>query len=743
MKYVIGYTDSYSVAPGGALEFKISAEGAASYDVEIVRMCNAATGKRGSPLATPKIGAAVDGTYPARRQRAYPGSYGVVEAGAKFDRLSSFTLQACIFPTLPKSGVQAIMGTWSPEHRTGIGLELDADGRLTLRMGDGNRSFSLGLDIGVAPRKWHLVAATFDAATGQAALHQIPISSADLLDEAEACAKDVTDLRPYSGGDIFAFAAWPRREAGVRRFESFFDGKIDRPRIANTALDRAAILALNGTVRLPADPRVVAAWDFAADMTSRRIRDTSPGKLDGELFNQPMRAVTGHNWAGTSHAWMEAPDEYGAIYFHSDDLADVRWDTDFTFDVPADMKSGVYAAKLSLGDFVFHLPFFVRPPAGKPAAKLALLMSTATYTVYGNQRSRYLSSFPELSQGRLTAMDPLDELLLEMPELGASCYDKHKDGSGVIYVTRNRPLTNLKPIGRHFNFNGDLFLVEWLDRMGIEYDVITDDDLDQEGIELLQGYSCVMTCSHPEYYSLEMLDALTVFAKRGGRLMYMGGNGFYWRVSYHRDNRDVLELRRTENGARSWAVMPGEHFHSTTGELGGLWRNQRRPPQMLTGVGYVSYGFDTCSYFRRMPDSNDPRAAFIFDGIDDEIIGDFGLCDGGAAGYELDCVDYAHGSPAHALVLARSENHSNVYELTGEEVLMPHPATDAPQNKRVHADIAFFETQGGGAVFSTGSISWSGSLPWNDCDNNVSRLTKNVLLRFLDPTPFVPPARKV
>jgi len=48
----------------------------------------------------------------------------------------------------------------------------------------------------------------------------------------------------------------------------------------------------------------------------------------------------------------------------------------------------------------------------------------------------------------------------------------------------------------------------------------------------------------------------------------------------------------------------------------------------------------------------------------------------------------------------------------------------------------FFETPGGGAVFAVGSISWAGSLPANGYDNNVSRITENVLRRFLDPSAF-------
>jgi hypothetical protein len=48
----------------------------------------------------------------------------------------------------------------------------------------------------------------------------------------------------------------------------------------------------------------------------------------------------------------------------------------------------------------------------------------------------------------------------------------------------------------------------------------------------------------------------------------------------------------------------------------------------------------------------------------------------------------------------------------------------------VRGDIAYHETPNGGACFAFSSIAYCGSLPWNNCDNNISRLTKNVLDRF-------------
>jgi N,N-dimethylformamidase len=199
----------------------------------------------------------------------------------------------------------------------------------------------------------------------------------------------------------------------------------------------------------------------------------------------------------------------------------------------------------------------------------------------------------------------------------------------------------------------------------------------------------------------------------------------------------VIELRRAEDGIRYRDEEPGEYYLELTGEYGGLWRRLGLPPQALVGVGTVAVGFDKSGYYRRTPESSDPRAAFIFEGITlDEIIGDFGFLGNGASGSEIDATDPLLGTPVHALVVARSEGHSANTLICPDEIGFNSPVLDGVQNPRVRADMTFFETPGGGAVFSVGSIAWAGSLPHHAYDNNVSRLTRNVLLRFLDPTPF-------
>ncbi len=738
MGRIMGYADRWSVAPGDTIRFMVSALDGGDYEARVVRLKQPDAGPLATPFAPEPVDAPCNGTYPGRIQSIPIGSLGVVPDHPVLSGSAGVTMVAYVWPTTPGRGRQAIMGTWCEASRTGCGLELDEAGGLVLRAG----SASLATNVPLLAERWYRVAGTVDGATGALTLSQAPVPGNGFHAQ-----RAVTVSGRAATGEIrhrgpLTFGAWQAGPAagpscwGGLAFTRHFNGRIDRPRLVGRVLDAAEIAAVAGGGMLPEAVDVLGAWDFSRDTSSDTIVDIGPNRLHGVIVNQPTRAMRGHNWTGEFSDWRQAPDQYGAIHFHDDDLVDACWEADFSYTIPAGLRSGVYAVRLDSGGFDYWMPFFVRPPRGTAASKVAFLASTATYTVYLNNRGRFMSLATERTQGRLMFMDAIDELLVTDTTMGLSTYDRHSDGSGVAYSSRNRPVVNFRPTGRHWNFNLDLFIIDWLEHLGGDYDVITEEDLHREGLDLLRPYQVVLTGSHPEYDSLAMLDAMQAYLRQGGRFMYMGGNGFYWRIAHHPTREGVIEVRRAEGGLRAWNALPGEYHHSFSGEYGGLWRANGRAPQYLAGVGFISQGFDHCSYYRRRPEAADPRIAWAFAGIDDTLIGDFGLLQGGAAGLEIDSADVRLGTPAHALVIGRSENHSNTYEIVPEELLIPHGASDALLNPEIHADMVFFETPGGGAVWSTGSIAFAGSLGWNGFDNNVCRIATNVLRRFVDPAVF-------
>ena len=744
-KHLVGYADRMSVRPGDRLRFMVSCEETSAYHAENVRLESGDLHPQGPGFIEHPVATNVTGTYAGRFQPLHAGSYALVEGGIA--KLTDFTLQAMIWPTSPGGRRQVILGQWSTAVRGGWALTLDEAGTLALELGDGASVAQVSSQVPLREREWAFVAASFEARTRRVRLYQEPCASISRA-PAPVRREEVVSLTPAAGTGLplTIAASTATTERSRVTVTDHLNGKIDSPRISGRVLDRAEMDALTSPASsLP--PSVLAAWDFSLDMTSDRIVDRSRFRRHGRLVNLPARAMKGFKWIGEVFDWKQAPDQYGAIHFHDDDLYDAGWAADFELVVPKTLRSGVYAAKLTAGEEAEYIPFVVQPPRGAKTADAVVLIPTASYLAYANERAG-LESGGRLHAfaNHLMALGPGDLWLNDHPEVGGSLYDRHSDGSGVCYSSRLRPILNFRPgvtnawIGAAgtapWQFNADLTLISWLEARGIPYDVTTDEDLHEEGRGLLAPYRLALTGSHPEYYSKEMYDALTGFLENGGRLMYLGGNGFYWRIAFHRQLPGVIQLHRAEDGIRDWVAEGGEYYHSFTGEYGGMWSRMGRPIHALAGIGMAAQGFDVSSYYRRQKGSHDPRAAFIFDGIEEDVIGDFGTVGGGAAGLELDRCDVAQGSPPHALVLASSENHSDTYFPPPNEIHNASAMMDGRQNPNIRADMVFFETPWGGAIFSTGSIAWIGSLIHDQGRNNVSRITENVLRRFIDPARF-------
>lgn len=747
LPYITGYLDKISVTRGECLKVMVSCTASTEFRVSLVRTICGDLNPDGPGFKETEIPSAADGVYPAREQICNAGSYIVVPPNEPFDALSSFSAQLHIWPTTPTKGEQALLCVWDEERQAGFRLAIDPQGCLSAQCSDGRGGVAfLSTKVPLTERQWHLVAATYDAGTRELAIVQEPYSRTGAGERAVAASVTAGfDFRLPKATSLTIAARMIGGTAAAPLTKDHYNGKIEKPRLSKDVLSRLDMEKLRGET-LPADVAAlcIGFWDLSVGIDSERVADRSRHRLHGTTINLPARGMTGSNWTGEEVSWRAAPAQYGAIHFHDDDIYDARWDADLDFDLPTDLKSGFYAIRLAAGADEERIPFFVRPRRGDERAPVCLLASTATYMAYANLNP---VPFPiaELLSSRLIVLHKANLLIDEHPEWGPSLYDVHSDGSGVCYSSRLRPILNFRPgyissfgaKGSNLReFNADTHIVDWLEKKGIDYDVVTDEDLHAEGYSLLSQYRTVVTGAHPEYFSAEMWDATKSYVDHGGRLMVLGGNGFYWRIAYHPSLSGVMEVRRCGPAIRTWETQPGEEFHSFDGKRGGLWRAHGRPPQSIGGVGFISEGFDLAAFYRRTAASRDPRAAFIFAGIDDEIIGDFGLQGGGAAGIEIDHADTSLGTPVHALILASSEGHTEAFRLVNEEMSITVPTVTAPVEARIQADMVFFETSGGGAVFNVGSIAWPGSLSHNSYDNNVSRITANVLGRFVEPTPF-------
>jgi len=735
---IIGYADRWSVASGQTVNFMVSCldEG---FEAEIVRLTHGGPRPAGGADAFDYEVVREAEPCPGGAQPLFPGSYARVDAEPGL-QAGELTLAAWIFPTLlGRSDKQGILGKTTTEQDHGFALYLDWRGRLGFdcvsRQGD-TMSFAGGAPLELG--RWHFVACSLSTAAGTLTLfqaakgrgapgeHVVLASVSDLAFECDA---------PL----LIAGIALAPGNRGRRELVGGFNGKIDRPRIFGTAFDQDRLAEIQHAAN-PADAQLLADWDFTRDISSQRITDVSGSGLHGITVNGPLRAATGHNWSGNYLDYRMAPDEYGAIHFHADDMIDADWTAAVEFTPTEATRSGAYAAHVFCAGGEDFIPFYVRPQMSRPAARVAFLAPTFTYMAYSNFETRAATD-PEALTGRQAVHDPDDPYITDHPELGYSMYNSHLDGSGIARVSSRRPMIDIRPNYRFWlteggwAFSSDMYLIDWLEAEGIRYDVITDGDLHQEGVALLDGYRAVITGSHPEYVTGEMLDAIEQYTGTGGRVMYLGGNGFYWVTTVDPERSDVIEIRRGDSGTRTWTSRPGEVHHSTNGEPGGQWRQRGRPPHALFGVGFVAQGGGDAAAYVQTEEARSDQARFIFAGIEpDEVIGDFGNQLGGAAGAEIDRADTHLGTPPETLVVATSAGrHSDHFQRAVEEMEATLPGQGGTTCPEVRADMTLLETPQGGAVFSVGSISWSASLSHNAFDNNVARVTKNVLQRFLEP----------
>ncbi|MGB7301749.1 MAG: N,N-dimethylformamidase beta subunit family domain-containing protein [Burkholderiaceae bacterium] len=767
------YAHRLSIRPEATIRFHVANATGESVKANIVRVICADANPNGPGIVTEAVTSEPQCITEPVQQMVPHGSYALVDGIPRLPAV--FTVAVRLMPAL-KGKPQALISQTNRLDNAGWSLALDADNFLVLRTGDGRVMREVARSSHPLPvNKWAFAWLSIQSDR----VRTVTSDSDEVDDTTESDAPSVTvnharvslGWRPYIRGlpgdrmsvgandsvnicfddkTPLVFAA----EDGSAPCQHF-NGRLEEPALFSHALTADELQGL-ATEQSAVIDSASCRWDFSDQPDSDQITDKGPAACHGRLINTPVRAVKGAFWTGRNMVWHQAPDEYGAIHFHDDDIDNCHWPVCYEWTVPAGTRSGIYALMLRAGGHEENVPFHVVPPVGKANARLAVLASTITYTIYGNNARPEWDADPQWQQqwrDQAARWQAYPHNPGDHREYGLSTYNNHPDGSGISIASWHRPMLGMR-LGyitypneeirasglRHFP--ADSHLIAWLEHKGYEYDIITDIELHEEGVELLNQYQTVLTGSHPEYHTGRMLNALEKYRDSGGRFCYLGGNGFYWKVALKPNVDGVIEIRRGEGGIRAWAAEPGEYYNQFDGEYGGLWRRNGRPPQDLVGVGFTAQGNFSGSYYRSRPDAAQSRAAWILAGIKTETFGNHGFSAHGAAGFELDRADKNLGTPEHAVIIASSENHppEAPWILVPEEMLThlltwPHQ----PAAELVRADMVFFECAGGGAVFSTGSITFCGSLMTDNFDNDVSRLLQNVVDRFLEPTPFEMP----
>ena len=245
----------------------------------------------------------------------------------------------------------------------------------------------------------------------------------------------------------------------------------------------------------------------------------------------------------------------------------------------------------------------------------------------------------------------------------------------------------------------------WLEREGIPYDLYAENQLDA-GVLDLDRYRVLILDQHPEYWTRKMYDAVKAWVfERGGRLMYLGGNGLDCEVELVDGGRAARHL----DGDQSYYVTNRDFtggpfsFSPRRIERGGRYEC----PAHLLGVRTTLTGMGTAAPYRLLD------------------CGPLGLRGHGPEGWRP--VRPRDASTCGTRAAARRATRRTARAST-------RPPAHALLAKGVNpheggSEMVAFETPSGGAVFSTASISWICCLP---VDSDVSTITANVIRRFAE-----------
>ena len=734
MSTIFGYADPYTAAPGDAVRFYVSCS-SASYTSQLLRLGPGWSGDNAPPVNHSIVPGVDPQTHTGREQYTRPGSYIYLQqwAGAEYasTEVDELKVEFWCYPSLPKGAdhEQYLFSTLDSSN-TGVACYTNSEGLLVVKIAGSEGTQEIASDEPLQRHYWYHLSIRIHR-------HGVEIATtrkASGLHEADKSTKSAhTFQRQVQCG--------PGKQLVIGTDHDIRSS----PRAMKSASFNGKMESFSFFITADGGTKALVEFDFSRNTSDDYILDQHGNR--GVLVNAPARAVTGHDWDAKYVDWTKAKYGYGAIAFHDDDVDDASWEMDFEVSLPLSLRSGCYGVHLDDGkggtDIV---PFFVRPSLDAIPPLTAFIVPTFTYAAYSNEHLYDASRAVHLPMGLDSIhKDRNLKALISRPDLGISLYDSHNDGSGTVYSSTKRPILNMRPDYVHWGYKGprelpaDLWFIGFLDReLGPDhYDVLTDHDISTSGADLLRRYKVLLSGSHPEYLSYSMLDAYSAFLSQGGSFLYLGGNGYYWVTTHDpspaRAHR--IEVRRGDQGCRSFSLPQGEWHHAMSGERGGLWRARGRPPNVLFGIGCCACGMGTGAAYGIDPAARElPELRFLFEGIDAEIIGDAGLVQDAASGDEIDRFDVALGSPSSAVLIASSKwagGHSDDYGLFPEECTFPVVNTLGTTSDMVRSDLVYFRTAAGGAVFAVGSISWVGAMAWKNYENPVAKITANALSEFV------------
>ncbi len=343
----------------------------------------------------------------------------------------------------------------------------------------------------------------------------------------------------------------------------------------------------------------------------------------------------------------------------------------------------------------FSFPWVVAPE--RPTAPTAVLASNITWNAYNDfgGRSNYVAAkkLPATPTVNARQEDVWFSDPAQQPWDAASYEPLSFDRPEPLNSTLEDELITDPMITRGVEHvaPAEWRLLGWLEREGFGHDLYAETQFDA-GVMDLHRYRVLIISTHPEYWTRSMYDRLKSWVvDDGGKLMYLGGNGINCEVELLPDDR--------------MRVM-NENYHDRGPDYESRFGMRGESEASLLGTTTTMSGYETGAPYRVLEPQHWAFAGTSLGAGD--LFGSVSLdrrAIGGASGHETD--KRTPSTPPQAKLLAKGTNPDD----GGAEML-------------------HIEFPSGGEVFTVGSISYTCSIA---VDSDVSRVTANVLSRFLAP----------
>lgn len=367
--------------------------------------------------------------------------------------------------------------------------------------------------------------------------------------------------------------------------------------------------------------------------------------------------------------------------------------------VTAPEKSGLYYfhMKTSSGE-TFSFPWIVAPGKKEKEKEIAILTSNICWNAYNDWggRSNYVAAnkLPDAPTVSPTQSSPWFRPTGAIWWVGNSfeplSFDRPEPVNSEELETK---ITDqIKKIGSE-HVAGEWRLLGWMEKEKYEYDLYSENQFDIGELDL-EKYKVLILSTHPEYWTINMYEKLKDWVQnKGGKLLYLGGNGINCSVELHENSMTVHNMDLSD-----W--LPHRAYSGEGALIPSRFGLRHEVESSLLGVVMSFAGMGTGAPYEAI-DVDHP----IFKNTNIKNGDKFGFnspvarCPGGASGHETDKRDSS--TPANTRLHARG--------LNGEGA---------------GAELVTIETTSGGLVISVGSINWTASLP---VDDQVALITKNAL----------------